>query len=73
MTARVVADMLFYPADEVQFRGAAWPIREVFGQVGLMLLGAALVYGATHLRRIPAFAFPRRQTRYASTDSIGAR
>jgi AraC family transcriptional activator FtrA len=71
--SRVVANMLFYPVDEVQFRGAAWPVDEVLGQLGLMVLGAAIVFGATHLRRIPVLAFPRQQTRYVSTDSISAR
>jgi hypothetical protein len=48
--ARLVADTLFYPVDTALFRGATWPVREVLTQIALMLLGAAVVFGATHLK-----------------------
>jgi hypothetical protein len=49
--AQHMANVLFYPADvAAQVPGAAWPVREALALIGAMLLGAALVFGATHLR-----------------------
>jgi hypothetical protein len=49
--AQHMANVLFYPADvAAQVPGAAWPVRETLALIGAMLVGAALVFGATHLR-----------------------
>ena len=52
--ARAAADGLFYTANPLDFANASWPVPEVIAQLGLMLLGAATVFAATHVR------FPRR-------------
>ena len=48
--AQTIAMSLFYPADSALFANAAWPFREVLAAVALMLLGAAVVFAATHVR-----------------------
>jgi len=48
--AQTIAMSLFYPADSALFANAAWPFREVLAAVTLMLLGAAVVFAATHVR-----------------------
>jgi transcriptional regulator GlxA family with amidase domain len=49
--AQHMANVLFYPADvAVQEPSAAWPLREVLALIGAMLVGAGLVFVATHLR-----------------------
>jgi putative intracellular protease/amidase len=48
--AQTIASSLFYPADPAQFAGAAWPVRELLAAATLMLLGAGVVFGATHMR-----------------------
>jgi transcriptional regulator GlxA family with amidase domain len=48
--AQHMANVLFYPADVAQVPGAAWPIRETLALLGTMLIGAGLVFLATHLR-----------------------
>jgi AraC family transcriptional activator FtrA len=52
--AHAVADGLFYTANPQDFANASWPVPEVIAQLVLMLLGAAIVFAATHVR------FPRR-------------
>jgi putative intracellular protease/amidase len=62
--AQHMANVLFYPADvEAQVPEAAWPIRETLALIGAMLVGAGLVFGATHARlprrtRLQAIAQP---------------
>lgn len=46
--ARAVADALFYPTS-AQSPGAGWPATEVFAALALSLLGAAAVFGASHI------------------------
>jgi transcriptional regulator GlxA family with amidase domain len=47
--ARAVTDALFYNAGQSDFSDATWPVREVLVALALSLLGAAIVFGATHL------------------------
>jgi transcriptional regulator GlxA family with amidase domain len=47
--AQHMANVLFYPADVSQVPGAAWPIREALALLGTVLVGAGLVFLATHL------------------------
>jgi len=51
--ARAIADGLFYTANPQDFSNASWPVVETIAQLVLMLLGAALVFAATHVK------FPR--------------
>jgi hypothetical protein len=53
--ARADADLLFYAVDQTRLPGADRPPRDVLIPLLLSLLGAAVVYGATHLR-IPRLA-----------------
>jgi len=48
--ARAVADGFFYTANPQDFANASWPVPEVIAQLVLMLLGAAIVFAATHVR-----------------------
>jgi hypothetical protein len=49
--AQHMANVQFYPADmAAQVPGAAWPIREALALTASMLAGAALVFGATHVK-----------------------
>jgi hypothetical protein len=57
--ARLIADTLFYTAAPSDFSDAAWPIRELLAAFALGLIGATLVYAASHLR------VPRKQTRFS--------
>jgi len=50
-----MANVLFYPSDVAQMPGAALPIREALVLIAYMLVGAAAVLLATHLR------LPRRR------------
>ena len=52
--ARAIADGLFYTANPQDFSNASWPVPEMIVQLVLMLLGAAIVFAATHVK------FPRR-------------
>jgi hypothetical protein len=47
--AQTIASSLFYQTDATQFAGAAWPIRDVVVAAVLMLLGAGLIFAATHV------------------------
>jgi len=46
--AQTIALSLFYPADAAVFSDATWPVREVVAAAALMLLGAVLVFAASH-------------------------
>jgi putative intracellular protease/amidase len=48
--ARAVADSLFYNAPDEDFSGASWPLGELLGLAGLMLLAAGVVFAASHLK-----------------------
>jgi putative intracellular protease/amidase len=48
--ARAVAIGLFYAAASPDFPDAAWPVAEALTVVALGLLGAAAVFGATHIK-----------------------
>ena len=52
--AQTIASSIFYQADSALLTGAAWPLREVGAAAALMLLGASVVFGTTHVR------FPHR-------------
>jgi len=47
--AHAVADGLFYTANPQDFAHASWPVPEAIAQLVLMLLGAAMVFAATHV------------------------
>ena len=48
--AQPIASSIFYPADSALFTGAAWPVRDLAAAAVLMLLGASVVFVATHIR-----------------------
>jgi hypothetical protein len=48
--ARADASILFYVMDPTRLQGADWTVQDVLTPLLLSLLGAAAVYGATHLR-----------------------
>jgi hypothetical protein len=48
--ARADASILFYVMDPTRLQRADWTIQDVLTPLLLSLLGAAAVYGATHLR-----------------------
>ena len=48
--ARATADGLFYTANSGDFVEARWPVNEVLAQTALMLIGAAMVFAASHIR-----------------------
>lgn len=52
--ARAIADDLFYTANPQDFSNASLPVSEVLADLALMLLGAGIVFAATHVK------FPRR-------------
>jgi putative intracellular protease/amidase len=64
--ARGSADALFYTANPQDFTNASWPVNEVVAGLALMLLGAGIVFAASHIR-IPRFG--RTSTQRASAYS----
>ena len=48
--ARADASILFYVIDPTRLKGADWSVQDVLTPPLLSLLGAAAVYGATHLK-----------------------
>jgi hypothetical protein len=51
--ARADASILFYVMDAASLQGADWSVRDGLTPLLLGLIGAALVYGATHLKIAP--------------------
>jgi putative intracellular protease/amidase len=47
---QTIANSLFYPADAALFADSTWPVREILAAAALMLLGASLVFAASHVR-----------------------
>ena len=75
--AQTIASSVFYPADSALFAAAAWPFRDVLSAVALMLLGASVVFVATHIRvprhvRLRTQPQPRLSER-TSSSMIGSR
>ena len=48
--ARADADLMFYAIDPSTLQGPAWSVQDVLTPLLISLLGAALVYGATHVK-----------------------
>jgi hypothetical protein len=48
--ARADADLMFYAIDPSTLQGPAWSVQDVLTPLLISLLGAVLVYGATHVR-----------------------
>jgi hypothetical protein len=47
--ARANADLMFYAIDPSTLQGPAWSVQDVLTPLLISLLGAALLYGATHM------------------------